>query len=132
MAAAGDAFRQFVNAHFYDSESEENAIDFAGFEPVDALVGAVPLDLVNSAGDRDVVSDARIGCASDDGDGPMCAPFTGERKLLVDLPNNASPLHYFDMFFERDMWDTLEKQYQHLRGAAHRISWASSASQSIE
>ena len=65
------------------------------------------MDLVNSARDRDVVSDARIGWASDDDDGPMCAPFTGERKLLVDLPNNASPLHFFDMFFERDMWDTL-------------------------
>ena len=86
-------------------------------EPVDARVGAV--DLVNSAHDRDIVSDARIGWASDDSDGPMCAPFTGERKLLVDLPNNASPLHFFDMFFERDMWDTNIYAEQRIASAGH-------------
>jgi hypothetical protein len=69
-----------------------------------------PFQMVNCERDRDNQHDIQTGWSTEDGDGPMIAPFTGDSKLNVDLPAQATPLDFFNLFFEPDMWDMMVQQ----------------------
>ena len=60
--------------------------------------------------DREVAADTDLGWSRHDGDGPVCAPFTGEQGLSVDLPDDPTPHDFFKSFSEDGMWDSLVQQ----------------------
>ena len=77
---------------------------------LDHYVGQ-PFEMTNCDRDRVIQVDTLSGWSTEDGDGPVIAPFTGESKLNVrDLPAEPTPLDFFNLFFEEDMWNKLLEQ----------------------
>ena len=93
---------QLVDSESSDSESE--GITLAQY------VGSA-YEMTNSPKDRVVQIDTMHGWSHEPGgDFPMFAPFTGECKLNVPVPDNPTPMDFFKMFFEESMWTEIVAQ----------------------
>ena len=102
-----DLQRFFIET-FVDSDSDDDELEFEGFTDED--IRGRPVDLVNSGRDHEVVADTHAGWASVDGDGPVCAPFTGGHRFCRVVSDDPSPLEFFNCFFDDVMWDVLVQQ----------------------
>ena len=101
-----------------DAESSDNSSDqdgqsdFSGFESDEAMFNARVLGRVvmeQAGNDRQLPIDDANGWQTQDSP-PMNSPFTGIPGLKVELPDDPTPLDFFNLMFDSSMWDLFATQ----------------------
>ena len=111
MATASDFENSDADSIANQSDQNEQS-DFSGFETDEALFNARVLGQVvmdQAGNDRISPIDEEIGWERNDTP-PLNAPFTGIPGLKVDLPEDPTPMDFFNLMFDEAMWDTIVVQ----------------------
>lgn len=91
---------------FADSDNDE---EFEGFE-LGNILGNIDIlneiDFDQSLNDQEMMEDVNIGWERNDAV-PICAPFTGNPGLTVELPQNPEPIDIFNLLFKPEILDIL-------------------------